>query len=539
MSYSLPLSIIVILYVLCCDSLSDQGASFKGKKKGRARKLLAAAGDAQAAPRRWDSEKRPMIIMQGNYRSGRPHGFDEANTLFEEYNKGAESDSFNKLRLVFIGDQGGFPGKALEKQVSDEYKATVAAIARRHAIKPYHAIFTVGDNVYNDGISTDREGFELMNRFNRDVWTDYAPGLANVPLFAVLGNHDHCKHPLAQVMYSQQQMIEALRHGAYSGGEGVRHPIWIQPDLFYHVRFQFGPSAKNIHLMMLDTMINRAEKDRFTGCHDPVSKMSVRAKQQLYKDHLKPEQKRFVKQTLEEMAALRSEYNYFGAVVAHHAPLSTFKWRGDDSLLELLDSMREMHPMNLIKAVFAGHDHAFEFGVDWLHWRGGVRNFANAVIGGTRSCASWGFVNGIRDWIGDVGTGRIFTGIRHAKDRRYWDYWWPIANPRNKEGWRGCQNGGFVEVIFEDMGPRIPVKGTIRYFSGNGVARGAQEPAPLYHAQIGEYTGAGVDESVFARKDSAGFARDTVEWVQSLLSGTVYGQQDRPEDDLTQSRVFN
>ena len=82
--------------------------------------------------------------------------------------------------------------KADTPVINQDYLDAVQSMARMHRHHPAHAIFTVGDNVYPNGIGTDHSKLETIHN---DVFKRYGEGLEHLPFFPVLGNHDHCDDP--------------------------------------------------------------------------------------------------------------------------------------------------------------------------------------------------------------------------------------------------------------------------------------------------------------------------------------------------------
>ena len=82
------------------------------------------------------------------------------------------------LRFAVVGDGG------------DGTAAVARAIARVHAAKPLDAIVLPGDNVYPCGVRSATDS----------RWAVLQPLMAlHLPLFPVLGNHDYCGNPDAEI----------------------------------------------------------------------------------------------------------------------------------------------------------------------------------------------------------------------------------------------------------------------------------------------------------------------------------------------------
>jgi acid phosphatase len=104
-------------------------------------------------------------------------------------------------RFIVIGDMGtGRP---------DQYKVA-AAMAQRAKSDHVDFILTVGDNIYENGISSVDDP-QWKSKFE-DVYAD--PAL-QLPIYPSLGNHDHRGNPQAQIEYSQ------------------RNKNWKMPALYY------------------------------------------------------------------------------------------------------------------------------------------------------------------------------------------------------------------------------------------------------------------------------------------------------------------
>jgi len=85
------------------------------------------------------------------------------------------------LRFAVVGDAG------------DGTAAVARGIARVHAAMPLDAIILPGDNVYPCGVGS----------VDDPHWSVLEPLIAlHLPMFPVLGNHDHCGNPDAQIAAS-------------------------------------------------------------------------------------------------------------------------------------------------------------------------------------------------------------------------------------------------------------------------------------------------------------------------------------------------
>jgi acid phosphatase len=97
-----------------------------------------------------------------------------------------------EVTILVVGDLGDVPG-AVSAQV--EVADLMARIASSEAVD---AVFLAGDNFHNHGVR-DVDDCLWQERFHR-VYT--RGELASIPFFAVLGNHDYCGNPQAQLDYS-------------------------------------------------------------------------------------------------------------------------------------------------------------------------------------------------------------------------------------------------------------------------------------------------------------------------------------------------
>lgn len=87
------------------------------------------------------------------------------------------------LRFAVVGDTG------------DGTAAVVRGISRVHTAKPLDAIILPGDNIYPCGVKSADD----------PKWSVLQPLLAlQIPLFPVLGNHDYCGDPDAQIAASER-----------------------------------------------------------------------------------------------------------------------------------------------------------------------------------------------------------------------------------------------------------------------------------------------------------------------------------------------
>eukprot|EP01084_Bolivina_argentea_P019044 35438_1 len=142
--------------------------------------------------------------------------FAQVRDYFDWYNRGNTESELAQLRIIIIGDQGGHGG-----HTTIQYENAIKHIAKLHGEKGIHAILTVGDNVYSDGI--DNNSHAMLDTLFKQPFSNH--NLEDIPFFAVLGNHDHCLDPFEQIRYSMLDILEWKKAGHKS-----KHPIWIMPD---------------------------------------------------------------------------------------------------------------------------------------------------------------------------------------------------------------------------------------------------------------------------------------------------------------------
>lgn len=189
------------------------------------------------------------------------------------------------LRLAVVGDTGGGAGRV------------AAAIAKVHARDPIDAIVLTGDTFYPCGVrSADDSRWSLVEPLTQ----------FDIPLFAVLGNHDYCgsSRPAAQV-----EATGKLRN-------------WRMPARHYVLR---SPHAE---LLFLDTTpAVRGEEDL----------------EKIFDDAFKQEKRRW------------------RIVIGHH-PILSSGWHGHFPRDEVR-RMRELRPTlykHGVDLYICGHDHHVE-----------------------------------------------------------------------------------------------------------------------------------------------------------------------------------
>ena len=152
-------------------------------------------------------------------------------------------------RLIVLGDMGtGRP---------DQYKVA-AAMAQRAKSDHVDFILTVGDNFYEDGVSSVDDP-QWKSKFE-DVYAD--PAL-QLPIYPSLGNHDHRGNPKAQVEYSQ------------------RNKNWKMPAQYYTFTHTLGDETTVQYFAIDSDPIQRAGGDsgeQLTWLDSELAKSAARWK---------------------------------------------------------------------------------------------------------------------------------------------------------------------------------------------------------------------------------------------------------------------
>jgi acid phosphatase len=95
--------------------------------------------------------------------------------------------------VVTVAPRDGVLRFAVAGDAGDGTAAVARGIARVHAAKPLDAIILPGDNIYPCGVRSAED----------PRWSVLQPLIAlHLPLFPVLGNHDYCGNPGAQIAAS-------------------------------------------------------------------------------------------------------------------------------------------------------------------------------------------------------------------------------------------------------------------------------------------------------------------------------------------------
>eukprot|EP01035_Chromulina_nebulosa_P056767 gene56767-77811_t len=99
----------------------------------------------------------------------------------------SSGNQFNSLQFLFFGDWG-LPGSNLT-----EVAGTMSQL------KNVSFLVALGDNFYESGVySTDDPKWN-------SIYTDNFSNI-DVPIYAVLGNHDYRQNPDAQIQYAEKSL---------------------------------------------------------------------------------------------------------------------------------------------------------------------------------------------------------------------------------------------------------------------------------------------------------------------------------------------
>ncbi len=245
-------------------------------------------------------------------------------------------ESASRLAFLVIGDYGN--GSSDQYRIARDM-ARVAA-ARAGSANPVRFVLTTGDNIYATGSG-------LVNfasgKSDSDWWTKfflpYAPLLASVPFFPVLGNHD------GNASESRADLFAYLDNFFFPGGSPARY-----------YSFQFADLAT---FFALDTTDNTA-----SGPPRPA---------------WSPEGEQFA-WMCRQMPAARTPWK----LVYMHNPIFNAGPRHEDERNE----SRLNHFLNLfqssgVQAAFSGHEHNFQFSPANSRSRG-IRFFVTGAGGELR-----------------------------------------------------------------------------------------------------------------------------------------------------------
>lgn len=119
----------------------------------------------------------------------------------------AEKEAPSRLKFFVFGDAGsGEPSQA----------AIAAALEKRCSeAGPFDGILMLGDNVYQSGVSSTEDVL-----WQERIFQPYgSPCLDQLPIYAILGNHDYKGNPAAQIEMT------------------LVNKRWYMPNRFYSVRF--------------------------------------------------------------------------------------------------------------------------------------------------------------------------------------------------------------------------------------------------------------------------------------------------------------
>ena len=198
-------------------------------------------------------------------------------------------------RLIVIGDMGtGRP---------DQYKVAVA-MAQRAKSDHVDFILTVGDNIYENGVSSVDDP-QWKSKFE-DVYAD--PAL-QLPIYPSFGNHDHRGNPQAQVEYSQ------------------RNKNWKMPALYYTFTHTLGDDT-TVQYFAIDS--------------DPIQQAGGDSAEQLtWLD-----------------AELAKSIARWKIVFGHHPLYSNGEGHGDnEAMIAKVDPLLAKHHVDIY---LCGHDHTLE-----------------------------------------------------------------------------------------------------------------------------------------------------------------------------------
>lgn len=111
--------------------------------------------------------------------------------------------------------------------------------------------FPLLPTVYNYGVNSTTD--PLWDKYYRDVYT--AKGL-DVPLYAVLGNHDYYfANPQAQIEFFRERLDNR----------------WIMEDFYYTVKYSLGPgNNKTLQIVYIDTILLWHERLFFLSARDKL-----------------------------------------------------------------------------------------------------------------------------------------------------------------------------------------------------------------------------------------------------------------------------
>ncbi|MEL7088472.1 MAG: metallophosphoesterase, partial [Planctomycetota bacterium] len=105
---------------------------------------------------------------------------------------GPSASSAESITFLAVGRQG---------YGNDHGRRVAAGMERAAAERPTHFVVFGGDNFFRNGVeSVDDPQWQTKFEDQYD-----GPHLRGLPMFAVLGNHDHDGNPQAQVGYARQR----------------------------------------------------------------------------------------------------------------------------------------------------------------------------------------------------------------------------------------------------------------------------------------------------------------------------------------------
>eukprot|EP00475_Leptophrys_vorax_P035529 TRINITY_DN585_c0_g1_i1.p1 TRINITY_DN585_c0_g1~~TRINITY_DN585_c0_g1_i1.p1 ORF type:complete len:373 (-),score=100.81 TRINITY_DN585_c0_g1_i1:50-1168(-) len=217
----------------------------------------------------------------------------------------AGSSSFNFLT---VGDWG-----EVNSDQSDVASA-MADWAGQSANQPINFIISVGDNFYQDGVSSVDDS-QWQSTFS-DVYNQY-DSLKSLPWYAVLGNHDYHQNADAQIQYSA---VSAQ---------------WKMPGHYFSTNYTgAGWSVKFVYI---DTIWFGPTISKHTKITNPDEKF-----QEQY-DWLEAE--------------LQSGQSFDWLIVIGHYPLFS---EGDGDDQTMMDAMQDLLEKYQVDAYISGHDHTMQ-----------------------------------------------------------------------------------------------------------------------------------------------------------------------------------
>lgn len=231
-----------------------------------------------------------------------------------------EADTSNRRFLVF-GDWGGGdkwrPGSIYRQHVVADGMAEM--VTRRD--RGVHYAISTGDNFYGKGVSS------ISDRKWRTIFEEvYDVDRFPHRFYAVLGNHDYGKNPLAQVAY------HLLNTGSASGR-------WYMPDRYYTFSDTLSDQT-TVQFFALDSQILLEE-----GWYKKYQKRTGESPGQS-------------KKHLAWLEAQLSESKADWKIAMMHHPVYSNGRHGDTEWLK--ENVKPLFEKYGVQVVFSGHDHDLE-----------------------------------------------------------------------------------------------------------------------------------------------------------------------------------